>query len=381
MDDFLLSAEQVEWRRSVRDFVNRSITVDYIRECDINREYPLSAYKKVAEQGWLGMLVPEDHGGIPFDIFAYVIMMQELGRHSVDFGSAFAIPAFTVMNIVHHGTQEQRERYLRAFLDGDVRFSICITEPEAGSDVANVSTRAIRDGDHFRINGVKMYASAAHAENNVMCVLARTDPSKTRHDGLSLLLVPKDLPGISMSRLPTVARRATGTNQVFFQDVSVPSENILGAEGDGWRLITEHLEFERLTMAAIYAANAQQAVHTAVQYAQQRIQFGRPISNFQVIKHTLAQMQTDAEAADMMVFRAAAKIAAGIQALQEVSMAKLLASETLYRVAGEGMQILGGAAQLPETDMERYWREGKQSMVGGGSSQIQRSIIAKTMGL
>lgn len=381
MDDFLLSHELVEWRRTVRDFVDKSITVDYIRECDINREYPLEAYNKVAEQGWLDMLVPAEYGGVPFDIFAFVIMLQELGRHSVDFGSAFAIPAFTVMNIVHHGTARQRDAYLRAFAEGTVRFSISITEPEAGSDVANVSTRAIRDGDHFVVNGVKMYSSAAHAENNIICLLARTDPSKSRHDGLSLILVPKDLPGISMVRLPTVARRATGTNQVFFQDVRVPTENLLGDEGDGWRLITEHLEFERLTMAAIYASNAQQAVDTAAKYAKERIQFGRSISSFQVIKHTLAQIQTEATAANMMVFRAATKIAAGLPSIQEVSMAKLLASETLYRVAGEGMQILGGAAQLPETDMERYWREGKQSMVGGGSSQIQRSIIAKTMGL
>jgi alkylation response protein AidB-like acyl-CoA dehydrogenase len=381
MDDFLLTDELVEWRRTVRSFVDRSITVDYIRECDVNREYPLAAYKKVAEQGWLGMLVPEEYGGIPFDVFAFVILLQELGRHSVDFGSAFAIPAFTVMNLVRHGTQEQRDAYLAAFVEGDVRFSISITEPEAGSDVANVSTRAIRNGDHYVVNGVKMYASAAHAENNIICLLARTDPSQSRHEGLSLLLVPKDLPGISMSRLPTVARRATGTNQVFFEDVHVPVANLLGAEGDGWQLITEHLEFERLTMAAIYAANAQQAVDTAAKYAKERIQFGRPISNFQVIKHTLAQIQTEAAAANMMIFRAATKIAAGLPAVQEVSMAKLLASETLYRVAGEGMQILGGAAQLPETDMERYWREGKQSMVGGGSSQIQRSIIAKTMGL
>ncbi|MFI0370157.1 acyl-CoA dehydrogenase family protein [Actinomadura sp. 1N219] len=381
MDDFLLTPEQIAWRDTVRDFVDKSITREYVRECDQERRYPYEAYRKVADQGWFGLLVPEEDGGTGFDLFAVVLLLQELGRYSVDFGAAFAVPAFTVGNIVHHGTAEQRRRYLPDFVAGDVRFSISITEPEAGSDVAAVSTRAVRDGDGFLINGVKMYSSAAHADNNVMCVLARTDPDAGRRDGLSLLLVPADTPGISMTRLPTVARRATGTNQVFFDDVRVPHEALVGEAGGGWRLITEHLEFERLTMAAIYAGNAQQAVADTVAYATTREQFGRPISKFQVIKHTLAQMQTDADIASQLVYRAARSLDLGRTSLREVSMANLMAAELLYKVAGEGMQILGGAAQLPEADLERYWREGKQAMVGGGTSQIQRSIIARTMGL
>jgi alkylation response protein AidB-like acyl-CoA dehydrogenase len=184
-----------------------------------------------------------------------------------------------------------------------------------------------------------------------------------------------------MDRLPTVARRATGTNQLYLQDVRVPALNVIGAAGDGWRLIMEHLELERISVATLYAANAQQAVDDAVAFAKERVQFGKPIGSFQVIKHTLAQMQTDVDAATALVQRAAIRLAAGLPAAKEVSMAKLCASETLYKVAGEGMQILGGAAQLPDMDMERYWREGKQSMVGAGSSQIHRSIIAKEMGL
>lgn len=381
MDDTMLTVEQREWRDSVRHFVDRSITREYVRECDQDRHYPYDAYRKVADQGWLGLLVPEEYGGTDFDLFATVILLHELGRYSVDFGAAFAVPAFTVTNIVHHGTDEQRARYLPAFVRGDVRFSISITEPEAGSDVAGVTTSAIEDGDGYLINGQKMYASAAHADNNVICLLARTDPGSTRQQGLSLLLVPADTPGITMTRLPTVARRATGTNQIFFEDVRVPHEALLGVAGEGWKLITEHLEFERLAMAAIYASNAQQAVADAVAYATTREQFGRPISKFQVVKHSLAQMQTDADIASLMVYRAARRMELGQPALREVSMANLTAAELLYKIAGEGMQILGGAAQLPETDMERYWREGKQAMVGGGTSQIQRSIIAKTMGL
>ena len=381
MDERLLTSEQRDWQRTVRDFVEHSITREYVRECDIQRRYPYEAYKQVADQGWLGLFVPEAYGGEDADIVSKVILLQELGRYSVDFGAAFAVSTFTVGNLVKHGTEDQKRKYLSEFAKGEVRFSISITEPDAGSDVAAIRTQAIADGQGFVINGQKTFQSAAHADNNVMCMLVRTDPVATRQAGLSMLLVPANNDGIRMNRLPTVARRATGTNEVFLDDVRVPLDSLLGDLGDGWKLITEHLEFERLTMAAIYASNAQQAARDAVAYATVREQFGRPISAFQVIKHSLAQMQTDADMASMMVYRATRLAELGVPSLREVSMAKLMSSELLYKVAGEGMQILGGAAQLPESDMERYWREGKQAMVGGGTSQIQRSIIAKTMGI
>jgi alkylation response protein AidB-like acyl-CoA dehydrogenase len=380
-EDFGLSEELLAWRATVRDFFDREIGREYVRNCDQNREYPYEAYSAVAKQGWLGLTLPEQFGGAGGDVLSYIVMLQELGRYSVDFGVIFALPMFTVTNIVNHGRADQQERYLAPFINGDVRFSISITEPEAGSDVAAVSTRADMVGDTFVVNGTKMYSSAAHVRDNVICALVRTDPKSHGHEGLSVLLIPNDSKGLTITRLPTVARRATGTTQLFFEDVEVPQENLLGELGHGWDLIMEHLEHERLSVSALYASNAQQAVDDALAYAKGRVQFGKPIGQFQVIKHDLAQMQTDADAATLMVMRAAHLIAKGRPALREVSMAKLFASETLYKVASEGMQILGGAAQLPEMDMERFWREGKQGMVGGGSSQIQRSIIAKSMGL
>lgn len=380
-EDFLLSEELLEWRKQVRHFVNHEITLNYIRACDINREYPYDAYEKVARQGWLGILVPEEYGGMGADLLPYLVMLQELGTYSVDFGLTFALPMFTVLNIVHHGTEEQKKTYLRPFIDGEVRFSISMTEPEAGSDVGNISTHAVLDGDEFVINGTKIYSSAAHVRDNVICVLLRTDLKATRHDGMSMILVPSTTEGVTINRLPTLARHGTGTNQVFFEDVRVPRENLLGEMGMGWNQIMEHLALERLSASAIYARNAQQAVDDALAYARERVQFGRPIAEFQVIKHTLAQMQVDADAAQLMVIRAAQMVLKGEPAGRELSEAKLFASETLLKVATDGMQILGGASQLPDMDMERYWREGKQATIGGGTSQIQRSIIAKTMGI
>jgi len=194
-----------------------------------------------------------------------------------------------------------------------------------------------------------------------------------------VLLVPNDTKGLDIRRLPTMARRATGTTEIFVDDAWVPDANMMGEPGDGWSIITDHLELERIAVSAAYVGNAQQAVSDALRYAHERIQFDQPIYDFQVIRHMLADMQTAVDASRLMVYRAADMASRGLSCSREVSMAKLMASETLQTVTRQGMQILGGHSMLPESDMERYFREGMQSTIGGGTSQIQRSIIAKAM--
>jgi len=176
-----------------------------------------------------------------------------------------------------------------------------------------------------------------------------------------------------------MARRATGTTEIFLDDVAVPRENLLGEAGGGWSIITDHLELERIAVSAAYVGNAQQAVSDALRYAHERVQFERPIFEFQAIKHMLADMQTSVDAARLLVYRAADMASRKQHCTREVSMAKLFASETLQTVTRQGMQILGGHGMLPESNMERYFREGMQATIGGGTSQIQRNIIAKTM--
>ena len=184
---------------------------------------------------------------------------------------------------------------------------------------------------------------------------------------------------VDIRKLPTLARRATGTTEIFVDDARVPAANLLGAEGQGWQIITDHLELERIAVSAAYVGNAQTAVDDALTYAQQRVQFDRPIFDFQVIRHMLADMQTQVDAARLLVYRAAELAARQQACAKEVAMAKLFSSETLQSVSRMGMQILGGHSMLPEADMERYFREGMQCTIGGGTSQIQRSIISKAM--
>jgi alkylation response protein AidB-like acyl-CoA dehydrogenase len=374
-----LTDEQRLWKEQVDRFMEREIGREYIRKCDGNREYPYEGYAKIAGQDWLRLLIPEDHGGFGGTIFDYALMCEALSRYGFDFATGFMVSTFTAMNIVKFGTPSQKERYLEPFMTGKLRFSISISEPQAGSDAANTRTRAIPDGDGWRLRGQKLWCSGASADNAVIAMLVRSDPEARKHAGLSVFMVPNNAPGMDVRRLPTLSRRATGTNEIFVDDVRVEREQLIGEPGQGWAIITDHLELERIAVSAGYVGNAQQAVDDALRYAHERVQFDKPIFDFQVIRHMLADMQTQVDAARLLVYRSADLATRGVPCSREVSMAKLFASETLQTVTRNGMQILGGHAMLPDADMERYFREGMQSTIGGGTSQIQRTIIAKSM--
>jgi alkylation response protein AidB-like acyl-CoA dehydrogenase len=374
-----LTEEQRMWKEQVDRLMEREIGREYIRACDVNREYPYKGYDAIAGQEWLRLLIPEDHGGMGGTIFDYALLCEGLARYSFDFATAFMVSTFTAMNIVKFGSAAQKERYLEPFMRGDIRFSISISEPQAGSDAASTRTRGIADGDGFVLRGQKLWCSGASARNVVIAMLVRTDTGAKKHQGLSVFLVPNDTPGLDIRRLPTMARRATGTTEIFVDDARVTRDQLLGEPGQGWEIITDHLELERIAVSAGYVGNAQQAVDDALRYAHERIQFDKPIFDFQVIRHMLADMQTKVDAARLLVYRAADMASRGLPCSREVSMGKLFASETLQEVTRCGMQIMGGHGMLPESDMERYFREGMQSTIGAGTSQIQRTIIAKSM--
>ena len=374
-----LDETQSLWRDTIQRFVDDEITREYIRQCDVDRAYPYEGYAKIARAGWLRLLIPESFGGDGGDIFDYALMCEGVGKYGFDFATAVMVSTFTAMNIVHHGSPEQKQSLLAPFMRGDIRFSISISEPQAGSDAANTHTRAKLEDGHWVLRGQKLWCSGAAADNVVIAMLVRTGEGAHKHEGLSVLLIPNTTPGVTIRRLPTLARRATGTTEIFLDEARVPESAVLGQPGQGWKIITEHLELERIAVSAAYVGNAQTAVDDALRYARERIQFDRAIYEFQVIRHMLADMQTQVDAARLLVYRAASLGAASLPCSREVAMAKLFASETLQNVSRMGMQILGGHGMLPEADMERYFREGMQSTIGGGTSQIQRTIIAKSM--
>jgi alkylation response protein AidB-like acyl-CoA dehydrogenase len=377
--DFRFTDEQQLWRDTLHDFMEREVGREYTRKHDESRKFPDEAYQKIADNGWLGLLIPEEYGGLDADPVMYAIFCEAVAKFSLDFAAAVMTSMFTATNIAHHGSAEQRDKYLPDFLAGRVKFSVSITEPGAGSDAAGITTKAVLDGDDWVLNGNKVFCSGAHLPGTVITVLARTSPD--RHGGMSLILVPNTTAGVDVRKLDTIVRRSLGTTEIFFTDARVPKGNIIGEPGSGWKFIGEHLEYERLSLAATYVGNARTALDDTIAYTKGRTQFGRPLSKFQVLKHRMAENECEVEAARLLVYSAATKMARGERAIKEVSMAKVFAADVAFKTSFNGMQALGGYAQLPEYDMERYFREAKHAMVGGGTTEIQHSIIAKEMGL
>jgi alkylation response protein AidB-like acyl-CoA dehydrogenase len=371
--------EQQLWHETVHRFMDQEVGREYTREHDQSREYPEEVFQKMAQLGWLGLLISEEDGGQASDAIMFAIFCEAIGKYSLDTAACIMTSMFTATNISRHGTREQKATYLAPFLAGRAKFSISISEPQAGSDAAAIRSTARLEGDEWVLNGNKIWCSGAHLPNTTIAVLARTGPE--RHDGLTLILVPNTTPGIRMKKMNTIVRKSFGTNEYFMDNVRVPKSALLGEVGKGWHYIGEHLEHERLSIAASQVGNARVALDDTIRYTKDRKQFGRALASFQVLKHRMAQDECELAAARLLVYSAAAKMARGQRALMEVSMAKLFASETLFNIAFNGMQALGGYAQLPEYDMERYFREAKHGMVGGGTNEIQRSIIAKEMGL
>ena len=377
--DFRFTAEQQLWHDTVHAFMEKEVGVEYTRKHDEAREFPNEAYKKIADRGWLGLLIPEEFGGLAADPIMYAIFCEAIAKYSRDFAAAVMTSMFTATNVANHGTDEQRRKYLPPFLDGELKFSISISEPGAGSDAAGLRTKAVRDGDSWILNGNKVFCSGAHLPNTVIATMARTGEDK--HKGLSMFLVPNNTDGVDVRKLDTIVRRSLGTTEIFFTDARIPNENMIGAPGDGWSVVGHHLELERLSLAATYVGNARTALDDTIAYTTNRTQFGKPLSSFQVLKHRMAENECEVQAARLLVYSAATKLARGEHALKDVSMAKVFAADVAFKVSVNGMQALGGYAQLPEYDMERYFREAKHAMVGGGTNEIQRTIIAREMGL
>ena len=368
-----------DWRETTRAWMVEEVGVEYCRERYRERAYPHAVYDGLVEQGWLATAVPEALGGQGGDHVDQAVLLEALGTYGYDFGvpALVSMTGFEVLRAF--GTDAQVEAWREPWLDGDVRFTVGLTEPDTGSDAASLSTRAERDGDAYVVSGTKTFQSGAGAPGAVLACYVRTDPDTPKREGLSLVLVPTDADGVETRRLPLVARKAGGTYQVFLDDVRVPADHLVGAPGDGWDIARYHLVREHAGMAALMVGNAQEAVDAALAHARERETFGRPIGEHQAITHRLADMQTDVDAARLLVYRAASAIAAGDADRRLAAEAKLAAGETLQSVSQDAVQLHGGAGLLPDEDVERYWREGKSATIAGATSEIQRSVIGRTL--
>ena len=379
--DFSFTEEQRMMRESVRKAMDRIATPEYVRRLDREQAYPQELYDAWVELGLLRIPFDEKYGGLGGSVVDLVIVAEEISRKSADFFMAYAGSVFCGLNIARKGSEEQQRQWLPKLLSGEVKMSISMSEPEAGSDVGAMRTSARREGNDYVIGGQKLWATGAGAKGNVINVYVKTDPEAGIRQGMSLFLVENTAKGLELKKLDMLGRRCTGTYEIFFNDVRVPAERLVGGENKGWDCILSGLQAERITSAAGNIGAAQACLDLALEYAKERKQFGRAIGTNQAIAHMLADMATEVEAARALTWRAAWMAASGGDALREISMAKLFSSEAYAKCANMGMQVFGGYGYSMEFDMQRHYRDARAATVAAGTSQMQRNIIAGLMGL
>jgi len=380
--EFELTHRQKMLRDSIREIVERELPREYLRELDEKGEFPYKFYEKLAELGYFGLIYPKEYGGAEAGSMDLIIVGEELGRYCLDIGSGYETTMFSGLAILHHGTEGQKRYYIPRIIGGTQRFSLSITEPDAGSDAASIRTMAIQDGEYYVLNGQKVFASLAHLENNIIVLYARTDDKvDTKHKGITAFLLDPKNKGVMIRRLNTLGRRIGGANEIFLTDVRIPKENILGKLNEGWSVLVGELDLERLFACSQYVGNTQTIVSDALDYAKKRVQFGRPIGSFQSIAHMIVNLQTEVEAARLLIYRAAWMYQKGLPCSKEISMAKLFVSELAVRAANAGMQVMGGYGYVMDSDMQRFFRDTRILTIVAGTSQIQRNIIARHLGL
>ena len=379
--DFGFTEEQRLLRDSVRKLLQKHATPDYVRRHDRERTYPEELFQAWAEAGLIGLPFPEEYGGSGGSLMDMVIVAEEIARISADLVMAYTGGIFCGLNLVRKASEEQKRYWLPKFVAGEIKFSISMSEPDAGSDIGAMRTTAVKDGNEWVIDGQKIWASTAGAENNVICLYVKTDPKAHYRQGMSLFLVDNDTPGLTLRKLDMLGRRATGTYELTFDKVRVPPDRLVGGENKGWDCVMSGLQVERATSSAGNVGAAQGVIDLALQYAKDRKQFGRPIGTNQAIAHMLADMQTEVEAARALMWRAAWMVSTNQDALREITMAKLFSSETYVKVASQAMQVLGGFGYSEEFDMARHYRDARAATIAAGTSQIQRNLIANLMGL
>ncbi|MFZ5631439.1 MAG: acyl-CoA dehydrogenase family protein [Bacillota bacterium] len=368
-------------RRTIRKFVDTEIA-PHVEEWERQEYFADWVFPRMGELGFLSLRYPEKYGGAGGDYFMGIVLAEEMARCGVG-GLPMAVAVQTDMAtppIMQFGTEEQIKKYLIPALKGRKVACLGITEPNAGSDVASIETRAVRDGDHWVINGRKIFITNG-VRADFITLVAKTNPD-LGYNGVSLFLVDKDTPGFTVTRkLKKLGMRCSDTAELLFEDCRVPAENLLGAENRGFHQIMWELQGERLIGAAGAVAGAQKTFEEALAYARQRTQFGKPLVKFQVIAHRLAEMATEIEAARQLVYSTARKFAAGEYPVQGISMCKLVGAQVGHRVADAALQIHGGYGYMMEYRVQRAWRDSRLNRIGGGTDEIMKEVIAKTLGL
>jgi alkylation response protein AidB-like acyl-CoA dehydrogenase len=374
----LLTQEQEMIRDAVRDFA-RNRLAPFAGEWDRTGYFPKEALAGLAELGVFGVVVPEQWGGAGLDTLSLALAIEEIAAGDGACSTIISVNNSVVCGpILAYGSDKQKEKFLKPLASGKWLGCFCLTEPQAGSDAAAIALRATRDGDSYVLNGVKQFITSGK-NADIAVVFAQTDKSAGKK-GISAFIVPTSTPGYRVARVEEkMGQRASDTVQIAFEDCRVPAQNLLGTEGDGYRIALSNLEGGRIGIAAQSVGMASAALEAALRYAQERAAFGKPIFEHQAVNFRLADMATQIEVARQMVWHAASLRDAKRPCLKEASMAKLFASEMAEKVCSDAIQIHGGYGYVSDFPVERIYRDVRVSQIYEGASDIQRLVIGRAL--
>lgn len=362
----------------VRDFCKKEIA-PVARDLDHADEYPHEIVEKMKELGFFGFTIPEEYGGIGLDYVTYALVIEEITRHWMSVAGIINSHLIMAYIVEKSGTEEQKQKYLPKFATGEFRGGLALSEADAGTDVQNMSTRADLEGDHYTINGNKMWITNARFGNTFLLAAKTDTKTEPRYKGISLFIIQKGESGFVVSRdIDKLGYKGVKTCELVFENFHVPADQIVGGvEGKGFKQVLGGLELGRVNVAARGVGLARAAFEDSVKYAQERKTFGQPICQHQAIQLKLGDMGTKLEAARLLTLNAATKLQNGERCDLEAGMAKLFATEVGYELAGEAMRIHGAYGYTKEFDIERYYRDAPLLLIGEGTNEMQRIIISK----
>jgi alkylation response protein AidB-like acyl-CoA dehydrogenase len=379
--DFGLTDEQEMLRATARQFVADVCPAERAKEWDEQSAVPPELFKGLAELGWFSLPFAEADGGDGGGAVELILIAEELGRASFDVAMCYIgvlIPGITVFD---WGSDAQRAFVRDEVMTGRRRLAVAVSEPDSGSDAAALRTVAQDRGDYFLVNGQKMWCTGAGLPDTTIATYVRTGPREPKHEGISLLLIDPQADGVDVRRTPTLARHILGTNEVYLSDVVVPKQNLVGPQDKGWSVMLSTIELEKVIITGGYLGAAQATLDEMLTFAKTRHAFGRPVGTFQALAHAMADLQVEIDSARLLAYRAGWLLAQGKPCGREGSMAKLKGSETYVAAARLGMQVCAGHGFSTESVMSFRYRESIVATISGGTSQIQRNAIARSMGL
>ena len=376
--DFRLTDEQRLIQETAREFVDREL-IPHVREWEEKGEVPRSFYDKMAKLGFLGAPMPEKYGGAGMDYVSFMLLVEEISRGSSSVRTTVSVQtSLSETSLLWFANEEQKRTWLVPLAKGEKLGAWALTEPDAGSDAANLQTTAALEGDEWVLNGQKRFISNGSISDFIQ-VYAR-EPGSKRHEGISLFMVPKDAPGFKVTHVETTTKlglRASPTADLAFEDCRIPKENLIGTPGDGWNQAMRTLNSGRIGIAAGAVGVARAALEAAVKYVKERKAFGRPIGDFQLVREMIAQSAVEIDAARLLTLRAAHLRDQGQDNTLEVSMAKLFGAQMAQRVTDWAIQVHGGYGFSGDFDVERYYRDARILGLYEGTNEIQKLIIAE----